>query len=303
MPESIQRVCVVGAGFMGSQIALHCAVHGRDVWLHDISETALARTEIQLRRLLIEQAAAGVVDDAAAAVALGRLRRTTLLGEAAAGADIVIEAVKEDLAVKREIFAALDRICPPHTILTTNSSSLRISRIESATSRPGKVLNTHFVQPVWKHPFVELMGGSQTSTETMQSVKSFMESMGLLTIMVRKENTGFVFNCIWRAVKKESLRLLDQGVASVEDIDRTWMIQMESDMGPFAMMDRIGLDVVRDIEQVYYEESGDSRDAPPRVLEEKIACGELGVKTGRGFYTYPQPAWQQPGFLNGGGPG
>ena len=303
MPESIQRVCVVGAGFMGSQIALHCAVHGRDVWLHDISETALARTEIQLRRLLIEQAAAGVVDDAAAAVALGRLRRTTSLGEAAAEADIVIEAVKEDLAVKREIFAALDRICPPHTILTTNSSSLRISRIESATSRPGKVLNTHFVQPVWKHPFVELMGGSQTSTETMQSVKSFMESMGLLTIMVRKENTGFVFNCIWRAVKKESLRLLDQGVASVEDIDRTWMIQMESDMGPFAMMDRIGLDVVRDIEQVYYEESGDSRDAPPRVLEEKIACGELGVKTGRGFYTYPQPAWQQPGFLNGGGPG
>ena len=303
MPESIQRVCVVGAGFMGSQIALHCAVHGRDVWLHDISETALARTEIQLRRLLIEQAAAGVVDDAAAAVALGRLRRPTLWGEAAAEADIVIEAVKEDLAVKREIFAALDRICPPHTILTTNSSSLRISRIESATSRPGKVLNTHFVQPVWKHPFVELMGGSQTSTETMQSVKSFMESMSLLTIMVRKENTGFVFNCIWRAVKKESLRLLDQGVASVEDIDRTWMIQMESDMGPFAMMDRIGLDVVRDIEQVYYEESGDSRDAPPRVLEEKIACGELGVKTGRGFYTYPQPAWQQPGFLNGGGPG
>ena len=303
MPESIQRVCVVGAGFMGSQIALHCAVHGRDVWLHDISEIALARAEIQLRRLLIDQAAAGVVDDAAAAVALGRLRRTTSLGEAAAEADIVIEAVKEDLAVKREVFAALDRICPPHTILTTNSSSLRISRIESATSRPGKVLNTHFVQPVWKHPFVELMGGSQTSTETMQSVKSFMESMGLLTIMVRKENTGFVFNCIWRAVKKESLRLLDQGVASVEDIDRTWMIQMESDMGPFAMMDRIGLDVVRDIEQVYYEESGDSRDAPPRVLEEKIACGELGVKTGRGFYTYPQPAWQQPGFLNGGGPG
>ena len=303
MPESIQRVCVVGAGFMGSQIALHCAVHGRDVWLHDISETALARTEIQLRRLLIEQAAAGVVDDAAAAVALGRLRRTTSVGEAAAEADIVIEAVKEDLAVKREVFAALDRICPPHTILTTNSSSLRISRIESATSRPGKVLNTHFVQPVWKHPFVELMGGSQTSTETMQSVKSFMESMSLLTIMVRKENTGFVFNCIWRAVKKESLRLLDQGVAGVEDIDRAWMIQMESDMGPCAMMDRIGLDVVRDIEQVYYEESGDSRDAPPRVLEEKIACGELGVKTGRGFYTYPQPAWQQPGFLNGGGPG
>src|SRR5690606_35746553 len=124
--------------------------------------------------------------------------------------------------------------------------------------------------------------------------------MGLLAIMVRKENTGFVFNCIWRAVKKESLRLLDQGVASVEDIDRTWMIQMESDMGPFAMMDRIGLDVVRDIEQVYCEESGDPRDAPPRVLQDKIARGELGIKTGRGFYNYPDAAWQMPGFLKGG---
>jgi 3-hydroxybutyryl-CoA dehydrogenase len=130
-----------------------------------------------------------------------------------------------------------------------------------------------------------------------------MEAMGLLVILVRKENTGFVFNCIWRAVKKESLRLFDQGVASVEDIDRTWMIQMESDMGPFAMMDRIGLDVVRDIEQVYSEESGDPRDAPPRVLEQMIARGELGVKTGKGFYTYPDPAWRKPDFLKGGGAG
>jgi 3-hydroxybutyryl-CoA dehydrogenase len=239
--------------------------------------------------------------DQGIAEAPGRLRRTTSLEEAASEADIVIEVVKEDLALKREVFAALDRICPPHTILATNSSSLRISRIESATGRPGKVLNTHFVQPVWKHPFVELMGGSATSTESMESVKTFMESMGLLAIMVRKENTGFVFNCIWRAVKKESLRLLDQGVASVEDIDRTWMIQMESDLGPFAMMDRIGLDVVRDIEQVYFEESGDPRDAPPRVLEQMIDRGELGMKTGQGFYSYPGPAWCKPGFLKGGG--
>lgn len=288
---------------MGAQIALHCAVRGRDVWLHDLSAEALARAEEQQRQLLADQVAAGLVEECETPAALGRLRRTTSLQEAALGADIVIEAVKEDLALKREVFAQLDRICPPHTILATNSSSLRISRLESATERPDKVLNTHFVQPVWKHPFVELMGGSATSAETMESVKTFMESMGLLAILVRKENTGFVFNCIWRAVKKESLRLLDQGVASVEDIDRTWMIQMESDMGPFAMMDRIGLDVVRDIEQVYCEESGDPRDAPPRVLQQMIARGELGVKAGKGFYTYPDPAWSKPGFLKSGGAG
>jgi 3-hydroxybutyryl-CoA dehydrogenase len=301
MPQPIQKVCVVGAGFMGAQIAFHCAVHGRDVLLHDLTEEALARAHEQQHQLLIDQVAAGVITESVIPATLGRLRRTTSLKEAVAEADIVIEVVKEDLALKREVFAQLDRICSPHTILATNSSSLRISRIESATRRPGKVLNTHFVQPVWKHPFVELMGGSATSAETMDSVKTFMESMGLLVILVRKENTGFVFNCIWRAVKKESLRLLDQGVADVEDVDRTWMIQMESDMGPFAMMDRIGLDVVRDIEQVYYEESGDPRDAPPRVLNEMIARGELGMKTGKGFYTYPDPAWRKPGFLKGGG--
>lgn len=293
MSDSIKNVCVVGAGFMGAQIALHCAVHGKAVWLHDLSDEALARADEQQRQLLVDQGIDHVV----------QLQRTTSLEEAASDADIVIEVVKEDLSLKREVFAALDRICPAHTILTTNSSSLRISRIESATRRPDKLLNTHFVQPVWKHPFVELMGGSATSTQTMESVKNFMESMGLLAILVRKENTGFVFNCIWRAVKKESLRLLDQGVASVEDIDRTWMIQMESDMGPFAMMDRIGLDVVRDIEQVYCEESGDPRDAPPPVLEDKIANGELGRKSGKGFYTYPDPAWQRPGFLKSGGEG
>lgn len=293
MPESISKVCVVGAGFMGAQIALHCAVHGRDVRLHDVSDEALARAAEQQRQLLIDQGIDRVVE----------LQRTTSLEEAASNADIVIEVVKEDLALKREVFAALDRICPPHAIFTTNSSSLRISRIESATGRRDKVLNTHFVQPVWKHPFVELMGGSQTSTESMDAVKEFMESMGLLAIMVRKENTGFVFNCIWRAVKRESLRLLDQGVASVEDIDRTWMIQMESDMGPFAMMDRIGLDVVRDIEQVYYEESGDPRDAPPRVLEQMIERGDLGVKTGKGFYSYPDASWRDPSFLKSGDAG
>lgn len=303
MPDPIEKVCVVGAGFMGAQIALHCAVHGREVWLHDLSAEALECAAAQQLQVLADQVAVGIVKESETPAALGRLRRTTSLAEAAAEADIVIEVVKEDLALKREVFAQLDRICSPHTILTTNSSSLRISRIETATERRDKVLNTHFVQPVWKHPFVELMGGSATSTETMDSVKAFMESMGLLAILVRKENTGFVFNCIWRAVKKESLRLLDQGVASVEDIDRTWMIQMESDMGPFAMMDRIGLDVVRDIEQIYCDESGDPRDAPPGVLDEMIARGELGVKTGKGFYAYPDPAWRKPGFLKGGGAG
>ena len=282
---------------MGSQIGLHCAVFGRGVWMCDANAEALERGAVDQAKWLDEQIEAGVVAADQRQAILDRIRRSVGLAESAAGADLVIEAITEDLAVKRSVFRELDQLCPPHAILATNSSSIRISRIESATGRPDRVLNTHFVQPVWKHPFVELMRGTETSDDTLESVRRFMASMGVIPILVRRENTGFVFNRIWRAVKKESLRLVDRGVATFEDVDRSWMIQMETPMGPFAMMDEIGLDVIRDIEQVYYEESGDPSDAPPKVLLDKVAAGELGVKTGKGFYTYPDPDWQSPDFL------
>jgi 3-hydroxybutyryl-CoA dehydrogenase len=191
----------------------------------------------------------------------------------------------------------LDEICPPHAILATNSSSLRVSRIETATDRPDKVLNAHFIQSVWKHPLVELMRGTATSDETLQAVQELARSIGLVPIVVRREVTGFILARIWRAVKKEALHLVESGVATPEDVDRTWMIAMEAPLGPFAMMDRIGLDVIRDIEMVYYEESGDESDAPPKVLLDRIEKGELGVKTGKGFYTYPDPAYESSSFL------
>ena len=228
---------------------------------------------------------------------LARIDSTTSLEEAVSEADLVIEAIREEVSAKREIFRRLDELCPPHTILGTNSSSIRISRVESATTRGERVLNTHFVQPVWKHPFVELMRGSLTSDATLASVQDFMSSIGVLPVLVRCESTGFIFNRIWRAVKKEALRVVDAGIASCEDVDRTWMIQWETPLGPFALMDAIGLDVVRDIEMVYYGESDDLADAPPQVLLDKIAQGHLGVKTGRGFYTYPNPSWESPEFF------
>ena len=141
------------------------------------------------------------------------------------------------------------------------------------------------------------MRGTTTSEETLQTVREFVGSIGLVPILVRREVTGCIMARIWRAVKKESLHLVDSGVATPEDVDRTWMIAMEAPLGPFILMDRIGLDVIRDIEMVYYEESGDESDAPPKVLLEKIDKGELGVKTGKGFYTYPNPAYESPDFL------
>jgi 3-hydroxybutyryl-CoA dehydrogenase len=294
---TIKKVCVVGSGFMGSQIGLQCAVHGYSVWMHDVSEPALRRCREEQAAMLDEQIEAGAVPAGGRQAIPDRVRFTSSLSEAAAAADLVIEAVKEDLDVKREVFRALDEICSPRTILATNSSSIRISRIESATNRPERVLNTHFVQSVWNHPLVELMRGTATTDETLQAVRRFVQSIGLVPVLVRREITGFILARIWRAVKKEALFLVDSGAATPEDVDRTWMIVMETPMGPFGLMDRIGLDVIRDIEMVYYEESGDESDAPPKVLLDKIENGELGLKSGKGFYTYPDPSYQSPDFL------
>ncbi|MDA1052108.1 MAG: 3-hydroxyacyl-CoA dehydrogenase family protein [Planctomycetota bacterium] len=297
MTQPFNRIAVIGSGFMGNQIALQCAAGGNSVCLHDAREVALENSVVCLSEFLDR-----MIDDGCAVAdqrqsILDRIRRTSALAEAVTDADLVIEAVREDLAVKRDVFHQLDELCPRDTILATNSSSIRVSRIESATKRPGKLLNTHFVQPIWKHPFVELMRGSSTSDETILAVQSFMTSIGVIPVLVRKPSTGFIFNRIWRAVKKEALKVVDQGIATVEDVDRTWMIQMETPMGPLAMMDIIGLDVVRDIELVYHEESGDPADAPPQVLLDKIAAGHLGVKTGQGFYAYPDPVWLSSDFL------
>ncbi len=295
--REVKNIGVVGCGYMGRQIGLQCAVHGRPVWMHDTSQAALADGKSAQAQLLDEQIRGNAVSTDQRQTVLERIRYTASLAEAATEADLVIEVIKEELEAKRKVFQALDEICPPHTILTTNSSSIRIAQIETATSRPDKVANTHFVQPVWSHNYVELMRGTSTSDDTYGTVEAFMRSINIIPVQVRRQSTGFIYNRIWRAVKKEALKVVDSGIASHEDVDRTWMIQMEMSMGPCGMMDIVGLDVVRDIEMVYYQQSGDEADAPPKLLLDMVERGELGVKTGKGFYTYPNPRWQSPGFL------
>lgn len=282
---------------MGAQIGLQCAVHGCTVWLMDVSEEALGRAWQSHRQELASRVQAQQMTTDEMKSVLSRIHLTRDMEEATSGADLVIEAVPEKLEIKREVFAQLDQVCPGHTILATNSSSIRISAIEDATRRPDRVLNTHFYALVWEHPMVELMRGTATSDQTIERVRQFAHTIGMIPLIVQKESTGFIFNRVWRAIKKETLHLVDQGVASHEDVDRAWMIFTGMPIGPFGLMDMIGLDVVRDIEMVYYRESGDESDAPPKLLLDKIARGELGVKTGRGFYTYPNPAFEDAAWL------
>ncbi len=297
--KAFNTVCIVGSGYMGAQIGLQCATHNYTVWLVDRLAEALQRTEMSHsqeleRRLENQQITADERE-----VVLRRIHLTTSMDEGASKADLVIESVPEHLEIKREVFAQLDEICPRHTILATNSSSFRISAIENATHRPDKVLNMHFYSLAMNRTMVELMRGTATSDETMEKVQQFARTLSLTPLLVRKESTGFIFNRVWRAIKKECLHLVDDGVASHEDVDRAWMIFLGTPFGPFGMMDRVGLDVVRDIEMVYYHESGDASDAPPKLLLDKIEKGELGMKTGKGFYTYPGPTFEAPGWLRG----
>ncbi len=293
------RVCVVGAGFLGTQIGVISARHGYRVGMCDVSGEALASSRKAAEEYVGQWAAEGQVSGGESRGIMRRMSFTGDMAEAAQGAEVVIEAVVERLEVKREVFRRLDELCPPGTLIATNSSSIRVSKIEGATRHPERVLNMHFYSNPWRSRVLEIMRGTRTSDEAVERAAAFSRSIGVTPLMVQRESTGFIFNRVWRAVKRECLRVVDEGVASVEDVDRAWMSLYGTPAGPFGLMDRVGLDVVRDIEMVYYGESGDPRDMPPRVLLEKIERGELGVKTGKGFYTYPDPSYMEPGWLHG----
>jgi 3-hydroxybutyryl-CoA dehydrogenase len=295
--EPFDTICIVGAGFMGTQIGLRCAAHGYTVRLVDCLQESLQRSAQCHAQELEQWHARGQITPDEKASILSRISFTSDLQAGAFDAGLVIESAPEVLETKRAIFAQLDAACADHTIFASNSSSLRISAIESATCRPDKVLNMHFYAPLAQRTMVELMKGTATSDETLASAAHFARAIALTPLLVRKESTGFIFNRVWRAIKKECLLLVDSGVASAADVDRAWMIANHHPVGPFGLMDMVGLDVVRDIEMAYFQESGDAADAPPRLLLEKIEKGELGVKTGQGFYTYPHPAYQDPAWL------
>lgn len=295
--KPFETVCIAGAGFMGAQIGLHCAVKGYNIRLVDNLERSLEQASGRLSQELDTRLANNQIDKDEKDYILSRIQFTTRMEEGVSGAGLVIEAVPERLEIKRKVFSHLDDICSKNTILATNSSSIRVSLIEDATGRPDKVLNMHFYAQVWQRPMVELMRGTATSDETIEKALLFARTIGVTPLIVAKESTGFIYNRVWRAIKKECLHLVDEGVASHEDVDRAFMIALGVSIGPFGMMDRVGLDVVRDIEMVYYGESGDPGDAPPKLLLDKIQKGELGIKTGKGFYTYHDPAFKIPGLL------
>jgi 3-hydroxybutyryl-CoA dehydrogenase len=290
----IATVAVIGAGTLGAQIAAMTAASGRAVRLYDVAPETAPAALLRLRATVGPVIAQGDLDWDLNQV-LDRITTVTSLEDAIAGADLVIEAVREDLATKRSLFTEIARIAPA-PLLATNSSSLPSSLLADVVPDPGKLVNLHFFSEFWKRSCVELMGCGQTSDETMMVMADFGRSLGLYTAVVRGESKGFIINRVWRAVKREALAVVDGGHADPEDVDRLWAFFWGIDYGPFAMMDGVGLDVVADIEDSYIGVSQDPTDQPSPALHARVDAGKLGVKTGSGFYDYPDPSYRTPGW-------
>jgi len=280
------KVAVIGAGSMGAQIAQQAALHGIDVALQDKDEAQLSRARESNRGHLAHRVEKGRIAQNDAETALERVRTTTDLSSAVGDADYVVEAVFEDLEVKRSIFAELDREALPNAVLASNSSTIGISKLADATKSPERCLNMHFFFPVLVMDLVEIVRGPRTSDETVDRALELARAMDRTPVVLHKEIDGFIVNRILHAATQEAYRLLDGGVASFEDIDTAIEKGLNWPMGPFRLGDFSGLDVTYNARLHMYRTTGDDRYRPSPQLEAKVKAGKLGRKTGEGWYRY-----------------
>ncbi len=280
-----KSLMVVGAGLMGSGIAQVAASGGWDVTLRDVSDAALGRALSGIEKSLTKFADKGTISSDDRDAALARVSTTTDL-EAAADADLVVEAVFEKLEIKHEVFAALDAICRDGAVLATNTSAIPITKIAAVTSRPEAVVGTHFFSPVPMMRLCELVRGHQTSDDTLATAREFAEGVGKTCIVVNRDIAGFVTTRLISALAMEAVALYESGVASAEDIDIACRLGFGHAMGPLATTDLTGVDILRNATLNIYAESADGKFYPPELLSRMVDAGELGRKSGRGFFDY-----------------
>jgi 3-hydroxybutyryl-CoA dehydrogenase len=282
---TVDRVAVVGAGTMGAQIAAQCALHNLSVELIESDPRKLEEAARTNHRHLMRRVEKGRLTEAELESTFGRIHPSLDI-ELAATAQIAIEAVFEDLAAKRDVFTQLAEICAPDAVLATNSSSIPISQIIHDLPYPDRACNIHFFHPVLIMRLVEIMRGPETSDDTVDAVTGFVRQIDREPVLIEKEISGMIVNRILGAIKREALWLASEGYATPRDIDRAVKLGLNHPMGPFELTDFSGLDVFYGIMLRRYQETGDEAWKPPSLLEDKVKSGELGRKTGRGFYDY-----------------
>jgi 3-hydroxybutyryl-CoA dehydrogenase len=289
---SLDRVAVAGAGLMGSGIAQAAAAAGIPVIVRDVSDSALRRGEAAVRSSLDRLADKGKIDRTTRDGALARLTWTTALADLA-GCDLIVEAVPEDAALKRELWRELEPRCGPAVIFASNTSSLSITEMAAATGRADRFVGLHFFNPVPLMPLVEVIRGLTTSADTFDAAMAFVRRLGKEPIVAR-DRSGFIVNRLLVPYLLDAVRALEQGVGSVPDIDRGMQLGAGHPMGPLALLDFVGLDTTLSIGEIMFQEYREPRFAPPALLRRMVAAGLYGRKSERGFYDYtsdpPRPS-------------
>lgn len=282
----MSTVAVIGAGLMGSGIAQVAAQAGHEVRLRDVGKEQLDRGVRSITESVDRFVAKGQLSREDADAALARITVTTDLEEAAASADIVVEAVFEHIDVKHEVFAVLDEVCRPDAVLATNTSAIPITSVAAVTRRPESVIGTHFFSPVPMMRLVELVRGYKTSDETLATARAFAESVGKTCVVVNRDIGGFVTTRLIVALAMEAARLVESGVISAEDLDVACRLGFGHAMGPLETSDLTGVDIMVNAARNIYGETQDSKFLPPESMLRMVAAGDLGRKSGRGFYQY-----------------
>ena len=276
---------MVGAGLMGGGIAQVSAVAGHEVTLQDVGQESLTRGKDAIAASLDKFAQKGRLSEQEAHEALARITTTTDL-DAAGEAEIVIEAVFEKLEIKAEVFRRLDAICADDTVLATNTSAIPITTIAAVTERPEMVVGTHFFSPVPLMKLVELVRGYKTSDETLARARDFAEGVGKTVVVVNRDVAGFVTTRLITALAMEAIALVESGVASAEDVDTACRLGFGHAMGPLETADMTGVDIIFNATSNIYADSQDEKFSPPEILRRMVTAGDLGRKTGKGFYDY-----------------
>ncbi len=285
---SIRTIAVLGAGIMGRGIAYVAALGGYDTVLQDTNREQLEKGANDISAILEKGVATGKVSESDAVAARRRLRTALTLGEAAANADLVIEAVPERIDLKIEIFSQLDKIAPKHAILASNTSSMSITEMAAATARAPQVVGMHFFNPVHRMKLLEIVRALETSDATIAACEAVGVAMGKECVTVR-ESPGFVTSRINAMIGNEAFYMLQEGVASAADIDKALKLGLNHPMGPFELVDLVGLDTRLSILRFLHRTLGE-KFRPCPLMEQYVAAGRLGRKTGRGVYDYTSPS-------------
>ena len=293
------KITTAGAGTMGSQVAWQMAFHGKEVTVYDAIPAGLDKG-----REFHREYAAHFIEERGATeeqidATFARLTYTTDLASAVADADLISESVPESLEIKESFWGEASRNAPERTVFTTNSSTLPPSALASFVDRPQQFLALHFAIGVWDSNIGEVMGHPDTDEDVFESVLEFAAEIGLVPIPIRKEQSGYIINSLLVPWCTAALELVVRGVSDFQSIDRTWMITLGTGMGPFGMMDRMGLGVVYHVAKLIGETTTNTQALESaRYLDENfIQQGRLGVSSGEGFYNYPNPSYEQPGFI------